>query len=148
MINVPMGKIEFAKSPATLGALGLGSCIVITLYDPRLKIGALSHAAFSLAKGAAPLYKDTAYIEIAIGEMIGKFTVEGSKRNDLEAKLIGAANMFSGTSSSFSDNNIMAAREKLAGEGIKIVGESVGGNMGRSVEFALDTGIVTVRVKF
>ena len=48
----------------------------------------------------------------------------------------------------FINNTILAAREKLLKEGIKIIAESVGGNQGRSVEFSLDTGIVTVRIKF
>lgn len=147
-MDVKMGKMAFAKSPETFEALGVGSCIVITLYDTRQKIGAMAHSAFHLAKGEEPIYKDVSYIEIAIDEMIGKLEALGSKRGDLEAKLAGGANMFAGTASKFSEDNIKAARGKLAGEGIKIAGESTGGNMGRSVEFALDTGTVTVRIKF
>ena len=33
-------------------------------------------------------------------------------------------------------------------EGIKVIGESVGGSIGRSVEFSVSSGIVTVKTKF
>ena len=45
-------------------------------------------------------------------------------------------------------DNVLSAREKLQAEGIKIVGECVGGSQGRSVEFSPTTGVVTVKIKF
>lgn len=42
---------------------------------------------------------------------------------------------------------LKVVREKLRKEGIPLIREVVGGNVGRSVEFDTTTGIVTVRVK-
>lgn len=42
-IEVHMGNMEIAKSPAKLLSLGVGSCIVICIYDTVSKIGALAH---------------------------------------------------------------------------------------------------------
>ena len=80
--------------------------------------------------------------------MIEGMRARGSARQDIEAKLIGGANMFSAFSSDIGMENVTAAKEKLKAEGIKFVGECVGGSQGRSIEFALDTGIVTVKLKF
>lgn len=149
--HVAMGRIAVGRDGEVLEVLGLGSCLAIALYDREIGAGALAHAAFQLEKRAHPLSLhsgDTSYIEVAIDRMIAELEGMGSSRERLEAKLIGAANMFSGGDPSFCEDNIRAAREKLEKEGIRIVGESTGGNRGRSVEFDLATGIVTVRIKF
>jgi len=56
--------------------------------------------------------------------------------------------MFSAFESDIGKDNVSSAKEKLKKEGIKIVGEVVGGSQGRSVEFSVASGIVTVKVKF
>ena len=50
--------------------------------------------------------------------------------------------------SKIGEDNISYAREKLKKLGILVVGECVGGSQGRSVEFSLSSGIVTVKTKF
>jgi chemotaxis protein CheD len=75
----------------------------------------------------------------------------GAKREDLEAKLIGGANMFPSFILGTDDigkENVLSAKDKLKKEGIRIVGECVGGSQGRSVEFSPTTGVVTVKTKF
>jgi len=56
--------------------------------------------------------------------------------------------MFSAFESDFGKENVSRAKEKLKKAGIAIVGECVGGSQGRSVEFSVTTGIVTVKTKF
>ncbi len=43
------------------------------------------------------------------------------------------------------DRNLVAVREALHRHGIRVVGEAVGGDHGRTAEFDLTTGRVTVR---
>ena len=42
--EVRMGEIAAVEGQHELVASGIGSCLVVTLYDPERKIGALSHA--------------------------------------------------------------------------------------------------------
>ncbi len=72
----------------------------------------------------------------------------GSQRFNIEAKLAGGANMFGFSSLNIGRDNIESARKKLKEEGIKLIGESTGGSVGRSVEFSVSTGIVTVKIAF
>lgn len=68
----------------------------------------------------------------------------------MEVKIFGAANMFPSLiheSFSTGEENVLAVKEKLRKEGIPLVGEVVGGSVGRSVEFNTASGIITVRVK-
>ena len=72
----------------------------------------------------------------------------GAKKENLEAKLVGGANMFPALKSDIGKENVLAAKLILKKEGIRLVGESVGGSQGRSVEFPIASGIVTVKTKF
>jgi len=149
-IEVDMGHIAVArhKEADHLTSTGIGSCLVITLYDPKLKIGSISHPMLSAETRHDNPKPDAIYIDMAIEQMLEKLLSRGAIREHLEAKIIGAANMFAAFKSDVSKKNIANAKEKLKTEGIRLVGECVGGSIGRSVELALDTGIVTVKTKF
>lgn len=173
-----MGHIAVMKGSHNLITSGVGSCLVITLYDPKLQIGALAHTmvpsstkrdteyeqrlSTHLSPGAAPgqqaclvaeqvstKAEETKYVDVAIDQMLKRLEANGAKRQDLEAKLIGGANMFPTIASDdIGQDNVLSAKDKLKAEGIKIVGECVGGSQGRSIEFSPTTGVVTVKVKF
>ena len=42
-IEIKMGNIVVTKDKDKLIASGIGSCLVVTLYDPKRNIGALAH---------------------------------------------------------------------------------------------------------
>jgi len=56
--------------------------------------------------------------------------------------------MFGLSSSDIGRENVLSAKKKLKQENIKLIGESTGGSVGRSVEFSVATGIVTVKISF
>ena len=156
-----MSQIGVGKVEDELIASGIGSCLVIALYDPKEKIGALAHTMLPARRmlfearnskherrKTNPWPPDTRYADTAIDEMLKKMEAQGAKRENIEAKIIGGANMFSAFRSDISEDNISYAREKLKKLSIPIVGECVGGSQGRSVEFSIASGIVTVKTKF
>ncbi len=177
-IEVHMGHIAVMKGTHKLITSGVGSCLIITFYDPKLQIGALAHTMVPSSAKRDTKYKqplsnhlsteaapgrqaslvaeqfsteaeDTKYIDVAIDQMLKRLEANGTKRQDLETKLIGGANMFpSIASDDIGTDNVLSAKEKLKAEGIKIVGECVGGTQGRSVEFSPTTGVVAVKIKF
>jgi len=156
-IEVKMGNIAVTKAGDNLVASGIGSCLVITLYDPKLKTGGLAHAMLSPHPRAGADSQivpksneggDTKYVHTAINQMLQLMEAEGAKREDIEAKLIGGANVFSAFESDIGKRNVLSAKEKLKEERVKLVGEVVGGSQGRSVEFSVASGIVTVKTKF
>jgi chemotaxis protein CheD len=135
-IEVKMGEYQVLGSHENLSASGIGSCVVITLYDPRRQIGGMAHAMLP------------ENIPRQIEDMLYKMYSLACSHRHIEAKLVGGANMFPGLESEVGLKNISIARRKLKDEGVKLVGESVGGSMGRSVEFCTGSGIVTVKIKF
>jgi chemotaxis protein CheD len=131
-----------------LTAVGIGSCLIIALYHPRKRVAALAHAVLPL-KAEPPRNgrRDMRCVDGAIEEMLERLHKLGAD-DGLEARLIGGANMFPGLQDDIGRENIARARAVLRRSGIPIVGESVGGEIGRSVEFSVGSGYVTVRIKF
>ena len=146
-VEVKIGEVTVSSGTAVLSASGVGSCLVITIYDPHHKIVGMAHAMLSYKDTGSPA-SDIKYIEPAIDKMLAEIVTLGGERAKLEAKLIGGANMFRALVSDISQNNIRAAEKKLKKEGIALVGESVGGTLGRSVEFSCATGLVSVKIIF
>lgn len=146
-MEVKIGKIVVCNKGEILTSSGIGSCVVITLYDPRNRIGGLAHT--MLPSQEPPVDKsDARYVNIAIDEMLKKMQALGAVKENLEAKIIGGANMFSSFKSNIGEKNINSAKEKLKKENILIAGMDCGGSQGRSVEFSVSSGIVTVKTKF
>ena len=170
--EVQIGQIEAGRAGDELIASGIGSCLAITFYDPKHKIGALAHTMLparrtffetrnseherrksaersgASPKGTSPGSPDTRYADTAIDEMLKRVQALGAQRENIEAKIIGGANMFSAYKSDIAEDNISYARGKLKNLGIPVAGECIGGSQGRSVEFSVASGIVTVKTKF
>ena len=149
-IIVDTAQVRVAQAPNKLVALGVGSCIVVTLYDPVLRIGAMAHAMLPDSARSGLASKPFKFADLAIEGMIRKMESLGSQRRNMEAKIVGGADMFPSLRHSrlrAGEENVLAAKEKLRKEGISMAGEVVGGSVGRSVEFDTASGIVTVRIK-
>jgi len=154
-IDVHIGKVVINPGDYNLAVNSVGSCLVVTLYDPKLQIGALAHALLpssvqhNIDERVSTKTSNTKYVDVAIEKMLKGLEAAGAKKENIEAKLTGGANMFpSLLSDTIGKDNVLSAKDKLKKEGIRIVGECVGGSQGRSIEFSPATGIVTVKVKF
>ena len=156
IIEVSMSDMKAASNDHILRSSGIGSCIVITLYDPLKKVGALAHPMLAdpPAGEAGNIGNSTEhplrFVGNAIDAMINALEKLGSVKTRLEAKVVGGASMFKvfeKNPESIGLQNVEAVREKLEKEGIKILANDTGGNIGRSVVFELTTGLVEVKTK-
>lgn len=149
-VEVQMGEMKTARDPNNLIALGVGSCIVITFFDPKLKTGALAHTMLPDSTKAAPSENPIKFADKAVDVMVKEMGKKGSLKQDIEAKIIGGANMFPNIEHGDlkpGEDNITSVRKKLNKESIRLIGEAVGGTSGRSVEFSTVSGIVTIKIK-
>ena len=139
------------KGAGTLRASGVGSCIVVTLYDRKRRIAAMVHSLLPSApshNNSKSLAADARYVDAAIGAMLAEVSARGVTTKDIEAKIVGGASMFAKFQSNVGAHNVAAAHAKLNAEGIELAGEVVGGHIGRSVEFCVASGLVTTKTKF
>jgi chemotaxis protein CheD len=95
VIHLKAGEIYIAENP-TLVATVLGSCISVTMFNNRFKIGAICH-------GALPVYdkykygEPFKYVDFSISYMVSRLSNYGIKTSEIEVKLFGGADMFSFT---------------------------------------------------
>ena len=147
-IEVSMGRRVVTRAPHVILSSGLGSCVVVTLYDTERKLGGLAHIMLpdsNSLNGYHPPYKCA---DTAIAALIKELRTMMASPRYMVAKLVGGAKMFT-SSEDFSpgvgEQNIISVKRILKRKRIPVIGENTGGNGGRSVEFCLDSGKVTLK---
>jgi chemotaxis protein CheD len=145
---VRVGELMVTEAPARLAAIALGSCVGIVLYDDTMRIGGLAHVllpsqGMSRIKGEPGRFAQT-----AVPALIERLIARGARVPSIGARLIGGASMFTSLTPpgtiQMGERNVVAAREALHRNGIRLTGEAVGGDYGRTVDFDLESGRVTV----
>lgn len=138
-----------ARAPLLLVAPGLGSCLGIVLYDPASKIGGLAHSLLPAAPVGRESETTGKFVDGAIISMVAEMTALGADRQRIWSRIAGGANMFASLPGPAEDRvgarNVRRARETLESLNIPLLGEDVGGDFGRTLEFDLATGQVRVR---
>lgn len=169
-IIVNMGEGAVRRAPAVIASVGLGSCVVLMLYDPGQRIGGLAHILLpnspvhssgecgqrypdnwkrqrgeNIAPPDKPVYL---YADTALIALFKEMTCMGASSFNIYAMIAGGARMFSEDEPSVNGmgaRNIMSIKKLLKREKISVIGEDTGGSQGRSVDFHLDSGRVMVR---
>jgi chemotaxis protein CheD len=130
-----------SKLPTKVSTI-LGSCVAVCLYDPVLKIGGINHFMLPYWNGqglASPKYGN-----IAIEKLFEKMLNNGSQKANIRAKVFGGGEVIETNISQFhiGERNIQVALEMLEEYRIPIIAKSVGGKLGRKIEYCTDTGEV------
>lgn len=145
-----MGEIAVAQDGTTLRVLGVGSCVVIVLYDAEAGIGGVAHPLLpEPGDGAGTPGNIGRYVTTAVGPMLERMRDAGADPARITARLAGGASMFPGLDGgaveSIGERNIAAARRTLGALGIPIDAEDVGGSRGRTIEFRAADGRLRIR---
>lgn len=124
----------------------LGSCVAVTLWHPRQRIGGMCHVVFpSEPKGDC----DNRYMRCALGHFMDQVLAWGTAPREYRVGLFGGGNMFPGVappgSLAVGARNVELARTLLGKHGFGIDHEEVGGNAYRKVQLSLLSGAVEVR---
>jgi chemotaxis protein CheD len=123
----------------------LGSCIAVCLWDKKLKFGGMNHYMLPFWNGlglASPKYGN-----IAIEKLIERMLFNGSKKENLIAKVFGGGEIIANQSELFNigKRNIDIAKTILAEKNIPIIGSSVGGILGRKIWFNTENSEVILK---
>jgi chemotaxis protein CheD len=127
----------------------LGSCVSITLWHPRLRIGAMSHFLLSERDNDPSVGLDGRYGRDAMALMVAQLRERGVGIHECEAKVFGGGTMFpeieAGRQPGIGHRNGVAAEKLLAEYGIPVVSESLFGTGHRHILFDVASGDVWVR---
>jgi chemotaxis protein CheD len=148
-VNVGIAELRVARAPAVFAALGLGSCVAVILHDPVEAVGGIAHVLLpSPSVGRARSDSPGRYAPIAVAGLLEGLLGLGAVQRQLTARLVGGASMFTALQPpgtiQMGERNVLAVREALHRHRIRLIGELVGGEYGRSLSFDVATGRVVV----
>ncbi|MCB9481855.1 MAG: chemotaxis protein CheD [Desulfobacteraceae bacterium] len=143
-IYLKTGGIVFSREASEIKTV-LGSCVSVCLWDFKYKSGAMNHFIFPTWTGrglATPKYGN-----VAMESIYEKMLSNGSRSQDLIAKIFGGGRLFTSGDMSLNpgEQNIASAKKFLARVNIPVISEDTGGARGRTVIFHTDTGDVFVK---
>jgi len=151
-LPVPIGEMMASTDvDDVLVVYGVGSCVVIGLYDPVTQVGGILHA---LLPGINWQHqrvtgKPTKYVDQGVPLLIEAMVSLGARKNRLVTYLCGGAQVinapgFNGTFS-IGERNVLAARMALQEAGLKVYSEMTGGQVGSTIKLHIAGGRVMVK---
>lgn len=143
-IRLHPGEYSASAERTTVISTILGSCVSACLFDPIRNLFGMNHFLLSSDRYAKniPYYETDAgkYGIQAMELLINSMLSLGAQRHNLKAKAFGGASILPRMSRA--DNylcvgevNVRFIREFLAQEGIPLVSEDLGGDLGRVIRF-------------
>lgn len=144
-LDIDIAEFAIGKAPQILRTFGIGSCVVLCLYDQSRGVGALAH--LMLPEKPPAETNVLRYINTAVPALLAKLAAQGSPVNKLQARIAGGANMFPALwkgERSVGTRNIAALTQILAANHIPVMEKDIGGSAGRNLEFDLETGRISV----
>lgn len=146
--HVRIAHIAVSKDGGRLVAVGLGSCVAVTLYDRGTGIGGMAHILLPDPSAARDDSNPGRFASTAV-PLLREALVAAGARGPFEAKLVGGAALF-GTmlgngGQQMGARNVEATRKALVSLRIPIVASDTGGAVGRTVSFDVINGSLEVR---
>ena len=148
-IVVKVADLNIVSGDGELATLGLGSCVAICLHDPVAKVAGMAHVLLpnkSLSRNAENPAK---FPQSAVPLLVERMQGLGAEKSRLTARLVGGASMFGNLSPSgavqMGERNVVASRQVLEEQGIRITAEDTGGTTGRSIRLQAADGALFIR---
>jgi chemotaxis protein CheD len=157
MEELPVGYIEVFLGPGehyfgdheTRVRTLLGSCIAVTMWHPKYRIGGMCHFLVPARAAAAGAALDGRYGVEAMGLLINDAEKAGTSPRDYQFKVFGGGNMFPGmdqkAGQSVGAKNIDCAQEFLEASGFAIESGHFGGSGYRNIVFDVWSGHVWLK---
>ncbi len=147
------GEMYTAEMPTMVSTV-LGSCVSVTMFSRRLRIGAICHGFLpkrtDTKHGDSHYMKEFKYVDYSIMQMVEGFDKYGIKRSEIEVKLFGGADALSlqgGNPGAFTvgKQNIQTAIQVIKNERLNLIISDTGGLRGRKLIFYTHTGEVLLK---
>lgn len=150
--NFVIGMGEFAVAFGPLGvitAYGLGSCVMVTLYDPVVRIGGAIHIVLPDSTAVKNKDNPAKFADTGIPLLLNKVVEAGARRERIMAKAVGGAQVLASPGGAsvldIGARNARAAVAALEALKIPLVSSDLGGTDGRTAQFMLADGSLVVR---
>ncbi len=148
MTIIQPGEYYACKDDRIIATL-LGSCVAVCLRDEATGVCGMNHIMLPGDFRSTDIFADPTgrYGMFAMELLLGEMIKLGCSRDSLTAKIFGGGHVLSALSAnnSVSEANIKFTKAFLNMEGIRIIGEDLGGRLGRKIMFMTKSGEVFVK---
>jgi chemotaxis protein CheD len=144
------GEFYFGDEKTRIRTL-LGSCVAITLWHPRRRIGGMCHYMLPhRPRRRAGEQLDGRYADEVMEMFLNELRQNGTRPGEYQVKLFGGGHMFNLADklrrhADISDRNVEVGRELAQQHGFRIQAEDLGGKGHRNVIFDLWSGDVWLK---
>jgi chemotaxis protein CheD len=149
-VLVGMAEIQIIKGSGQLSCLGLGSCIGLCGFDPTTGVAGMVHVMLPEAFADKIVDKPGKFANTGIPALLDAMIRAGAMQSRMVFAMAGGAQVFKFGANTESKldigaRNATAVAKALKDRGLRVLGQDVGGNTGRTVAFTVETGVFTVR---
>jgi chemotaxis protein CheD len=142
--TIAQGEFAVTSDPSAIYTAILGSCVAVCAFDSGRGVGGMNHILLP-GDGKQDAFDESrrfgAYLmELLLNELYAK----GARRCHLQFKLFGGSKIFDARFNP-GELNIRFATDFVRNEGFQVSASSLGGSVGRRVEFLPTTGKVRMR---
>lgn len=148
-IVVNSGEVKYSSQPVIFSSTGIGSCVVLFIYEPWMKIGGVAHIMLPGDDSSKLSTKKAMFANTAPGYLVQRLVEYGAEVQDLKAKIVGGANLFEWADAHDMRNlgryNIEVVKRELLKHKVYLAAEEIGGSSGKTVKCCTSTGRVYIR---
>ncbi len=139
------GEAVVSRRPVLVATV-LGSCVAVTMFSPKLGVGAICHA---MHPANSCKQDDLLCVETAVHYIYRKMMAYGAE-NDMVVKLFGGAQVldaltYTSEKLTIGEQNVALAEEVINSLGLTVSKANTGGVRGRKLFFSIKNGDVYLR---
>ncbi len=147
------GEIFISDKPSLVKTV-LGSCISVTMFNSRLRLGAICHGLLPECNEMngcnCNCLAGARYVDCSIRNMLEELHSLGILNNEIDVKMFGGANMFKTVPSrsnpiNVGEQNVRAALKIMGESNLRLAASDTGGSSGREIIFIPNTGEVFLK---
>ncbi len=142
MKYVNTGEVFSGGFETILNSGAIGSCVVITAFDPVKIVGAMAHVMLPGTFQVRNQLHATRYAANAIEEMLCQLRKFGINEENIEICLVGGANVLTREKDSIGQDNLDSVVKILFEKRIEIKAKSIGGFERRTALFDIGKGCI------
>jgi len=149
-VLVNLSEICVKRKPAILSCIGLGSCIGLCAYDPKVEVGGMVHLMLPESRTNSKLEQPGKFINTGIAKLVEFMEENGALRSRILIAYAGGAQLFRTSFNTPLEGFNVGHRNQIATEhyvkqlGLKCVARDIGGEHGRNIVLFTETAEVQI----
>lgn len=148
VVQVFQGDFFVSVRDGEMLATVLGSCVAACIRDPVAAVGGMNHFLLPDKGGETnpdlPFSASLRYGSYSMEQLINGILAAGGRRDRLEVKIFGGANVLAGLRG-IGHQNADFVERYLKAEGFRVMGADLRGSLPRKVQYYPSTGVARVK---